>query len=349
MARKIDRRLSPEQASLIHKSRTLKSGKVHYRLDNATLVALVAFIERDIRGKKVLRSLPKQARQKCDYYSCDPEFNEVRRACRAVDFTKIFLEAKKKIDGFERVFETLCELHKRRLKMKNIRATKAMPSASELSFRGLLAEPGVPADILATQLSVGKYFYDLDNRQAQESALLFNLIVANCLGGKQHTGKTSPIMCAENNYRGRAVDCIKGQRAYDFKARLTEAPSRRARLSDEIKFPRDCNLSGYTPILLAFHQDPGVSTQRLIDAYERYGGMVMIGNDAWFHIRKEAGPAMSKFLDKYVISRLSEIEAVDRPALDMTFRMRETYNDYVYRDGRGPSRRVRVRPAASCA
>lgn len=333
MPRKTNSRLSPAQAKLIAKARVLGNGKDGIRLNDVTMAAAVGFLERDLARPGVLASLPDWARPTGDFHAADPLFASLKPDA-PFDLEAIFIEAADIIEDSDRAIQSLCEIVKRKQKVVTSLAAQPLPQINGIAFRTLLDDGVLSPTASSSYARWRKFLYDIDNRIAQQTAYAYTAVIRNCLRGRTVAGRHSPIRRTDDNYARRLVDCLVGDRAYDFKGRLTEAPSRRARFDDELAFPRDCYVAGYRPFLLSFAQQPGERAEELVDAYARNGGEALIGDAAWAHLRAEAGPVMSRFLDHYVTAKVEAVCAHDDTVLDMTIRMRRNRLEVVL-DGAG--------------
>lgn len=343
MPKSRDTRLSGTQAALIKRCRSLKSTKTKVELSDADLAGVIGFLERDLGKPGAISVLPDGARPRQSYYETPPSMPEFAKPERAkVNLPEIFQQAAQEIEDFERVFECLCEIHKRRVKFAQIRETQPLPQIDELAPRGMLEFGLASPEATAALLRLRKHFYDIDNRAAQETAFLFMKIAAHAMGGTRHTSRTSPIRRSTGSRQRRPVDFIVGNSAYDFKCRMTEAPSRRARFHDELLFPRDCNVSGYRPVLLALHKLEGERSEQLLDAYQRYGGTAYTGEDAWRHLKDSSGPMMSMFLEHYVLGHISRISQAAEGPMDMKITIRDGYIKYSITGANGKTERVRI-------
>ena len=337
MPRKSNNHLTPGQRRLIARARKLGAGKTATKLDDASLAGVMGFLERDLAEPGAIRSLPDRARPSKGYFETDPLFPALRRDIR-FNLEQAYLEALEVMEDFERAFECLCEIQLRRVKF----ATQPLPAISSIAYRGLLEDGILSTSATSTMMRLRKHLYDIDNRAAQEAAYMHMKIIAHALRGRSFTSRNSPIRKSADLFKRRSVDCIVGNRAYDFKGRLTEAPSKRARFEDELMFPRDCSISGHQPVLLAFNQEPGERSTRLIEAYQRYEGLALIGDDAWNHLRQEAGPVMTRFIDTYMIEPMEVLTELEEEPMDMTVRVRPGYIDYVFKRPAGRVQRLRV-------
>jgi hypothetical protein len=209
-------------------------------------------------------------------------------------------------------FRNLCELHKRRVKFKTILENQAFPQIDQIVPRSLLEFGLRPSEALASWLVWRKWFYDIDNRSAQETGYLFEPILASSLGGISYGAKNSPVKRQTDSSRSRQVDCIVDdgitKSAYEFKMRMTIAASGQGRFSEELEFPKDCVFSGYKPILIVLDETPSSRLSEITKVFANHGGECYVGDAAWAHLEEKSGPVMAIFIEKYVKKALSEIE-----------------------------------------
>jgi hypothetical protein len=142
---------------------------------------------------------------------------------------------------------------------------------------------------------------------------LFEPVIAGAIGGIPCSAVRSPIRRSSGS-GGRQVDCLKDDKAYEFKIRITTAASGQGRWGEEVLFPREARNSGYTPILIVLDPTPNPKLAELVKAFEDSGGLAFVGDDAWFHLKNEAGEEMGLFLDKYIRAPLDEVYAALDPA-----------------------------------
>jgi hypothetical protein len=228
----------------------------------------------------------------------------------AGDLGSLILEDVDARDLFERLvhqysdadmyFACLATLHKARLKYETILKTQPLPTLEQVGPRGLLQYGKLSPAALAGLLFWRKWFFDIDNRAGQETGYLFEPVIANAVGGIPVPASKSPIKRHRDSNKGRQVDCLLGNQAYEFKIRVTIAASGQGRWREELYFPIDCKESGYTPILVVLDSTPNPKLMELEDAFVRQGGAAYKGADAWEHLDKLAGPTMSLFLENYV-------------------------------------------------
>lgn len=99
---------------------------------------------------------------------------------------------------------------------------------------------------------------------------------------------------------GLQVDCIRDQKAYEFKIRVTIASSGQGRWQEELEFPADARSSNYMPVLVVLDATPNPKLAQLEAAFVDARGEVYKGAAAWAHLDDVAGPTMAVFLEKYV-------------------------------------------------
>jgi hypothetical protein len=201
----------------------------------------------------------------------------------------------------------LASLHKARLKYRKVLATQPFARMDQVGPRGLLQFGLIEVPALAALLVWRKWLYDIDNRAAQDTGYLVEPVIAGALGGTPYSARVSPIKRASDPRKGRQVDCIKNDYAYEFKLRMTIAASGQGRWAEEIGFAEDVRSSGYIPVLVVL--DPTESTKlvQLKANFEAAGGHCYIGDEAWQHLYAEAQPDMRAFLGKYVETPLRSL------------------------------------------
>ena len=206
-------------------------------------------------------------------------------------------------------FESLATLHKARLKYERILETQAVPNLDQVGPRGLLQYGGMNPRMLAGFLLWRKWIFDIDNRAGQETGYLFEPIIAAAIGGVPASARKSPVRRWKDGNRGRQVDCLRENRAYEIKIRMTIAASGQGRWGEELEFPEDCRQSGYVPVLVVLDPTPSSKLDELRAVFLNAGGDVHVGQDAWAHLRDLAGPTMARFLEQYVHDPLQELLA----------------------------------------
>jgi hypothetical protein len=224
----------------------------------------------------------------------------------------------------------LASIHKARLKYRQVLASQQFSSMDQVAPRGLLQYGQLTPTALAGLLVWRKWLYDLDNRAAQDTGYLFEPVIAGAIGGTPVSASRSPIRRLGRG-GGRQVDCIKGFIAYEIKIRITIAASGQGRWAEELSFPEEARESGFEPVLVVLDPTANPKLSELTAAFLEAGGRVYLGDDAWAHLRAEAGPGMARFLEKYIRMPLEEIYfAFDdgESVPDLTLSDRGTHVDF---------------------
>jgi len=212
-----------------------KSTNLPITLTECELVKLIGVIYKDTnKVDKLDKSLSNLIVPEQDYYETESVwFEESFIFPISFDLIEIFQKGILDIKDFKTYLSCLSSLHKRRKKYAMILSAQPIPKMIQVSPRSLIEYGGMQPDALASWLTWRKWFYDLDNRSAQETGYLFEPILASALGGEAKGSKNSPIKRTEDASKGRQVDCWrvvtsqKGIRkeAYEFKLRVTIAAS----------------------------------------------------------------------------------------------------------------------------
>ena len=223
----------------------------------------------------------------------------------------------------------LAALHKARLKYRRVLASQPFARMDQVGPRGLLQYGIVEVPALAALLVWRKWIFDIDNRAAQDTGYLVEPVIAGALGGIPYTARNSPIKRTQDSGRGRQVDCIKDNFAYEFKLRITIAASGQGRWGEEISFAEDCRRSGYTPVLVVLDPTESIKLRQLKRVFELAGGLCFIGDEAWSYLYEQAQPDMRRFLEKYVEHPLTSLfealpEEGDLPSLEV-----HDHGDYI--------------------
>ncbi|MBZ9806953.1 hypothetical protein [Mesorhizobium sp. ESP-6-2] len=313
-----DVRLSLEQSKRLTRVRALGTGRdINITLSDGELAKLLRVIVTDLERSDLfegLPSLPEEANG--DYYAIPLKWFETE--AEHPDLVANYVRLAASLADFETYFECLCELHKRRRKYAVILSAQPLPTMVQVSPRSLMEYGGLRVDALASWLTWRKWFYDIDNRAAQETGYLFEPILASSLGGTRASAGSSPIRRRSDQRKGRQVDCIVGKDAYEFKLRVTIAASGQGRFGEELAFAEDCRASGYRPVLLVLDPTPNPRLSDLKSAFERHGGVAFIGEAAWAHIREQAGPTMATFVERYVHLPIAQIDHNSATLLDLS-------------------------------
>jgi hypothetical protein len=287
------------------------------------LAKIIGLVARDIEKTAVFREhFPDIWGNICpntDYYSLDPKwFTENSVDVEPEQLIKL-LDIGEAIDeDFLTYLRCLTELHKRRRKYGLILERQPLPTMVQVSPRALMEYgPAFPTEALASWLTWRKFFYDLDNRSAQETGYLFEPILAAAIGGEPMSAKEKVVHRAEDPSKGRQVDCwIVGADgvplAYELKLRVTTAASGQGRFGEELSFAADCKASGVKPILVVLDPTENDKLTDLQAAYRKVGGKCYVGDAAWVHLEEAAGPTMAAFIEKYVRRPVGEISEFEK-------------------------------------
>jgi hypothetical protein len=305
-------RLSAEQSQLLTRLLTIaKTANMKAVMDASELARLIAIVVTDI-GKAVefQKTFPTHwpnIAPPSDYYSVPVDwFAEEDKSITIFDVVDMLEVGRSLDDDFHTYLRCLAELHKRRRKYGLILQRQPLPTMVQVSPRALMEYgPDFPPEALASWLSWRKFFYDLDNRSAQETGYLFEPILAAAIGGEPKSAKTRVVRRSDDASKGRQVDCWKVRAdgiplAYELKLRVTIAASGQGRFGEELSFALDCKNSGAKPILVVLDPTENEKLTDLQAAYLAEGGEAFIGPAAWQHLEDEAGPTMAEFIDRYV-------------------------------------------------
>lgn len=317
-AQRRDVRLTLEQSQLLNRARVLGQGRaLPILLSDSELSKIAAVILSDLGHSELAKKFPAlPSDSHGSYYQIDLGWFSQAENCE--EFVAAYLSAVTSIRDFETYFACLCELHKRRRKFEMILAAQPVPRMLQVAPRALLEFGTLASPALASWMIWRKWFYDIDNRAAQETGYLFEPVLVAALGGVSFGARVSPIKRSSDMTKGRQVDCIVGRDAYEFKLRVTIAASGQGRFREELDFAKDCRESGYNPILLVLDPTPSTRLTDLKAEFERYGGGAFIGGEAWDHIDREAGPIMATFVERYVRKPIAEMDTFSKELLNFT-------------------------------
>lgn len=317
-------RLSAENSQRLTRLLTItKTANMKAVMDPMELARVVAIVASDIGKATELRTtfpnLWASIEPQTDYYSTPVEwFTEVGGSITNFDIIDMLDWGQSVDEDFVTYLRCLTELHKRRRKYGLILQRQPLPTMVQVSPRALM-EYGqdFPPEALASWLSWRKFFYDLDNRSAQETGYLFEPILASAIGGEPKSARTRVVRRSEDNAKGRQVDCWKvlpdgTALAYELKLRVTIAASGQGRFAEELSFAVDCQQSGAKPILVVLDPTENDKLTGLQAAYRDVGGEAYVGVEAWRHLEAEAGPTMAAFIDRYVRTPVDAVTAFER-------------------------------------
>lgn len=305
--------LTKAQASIWQKARSLGSGEQAVALTDEMCTYLVARIAADL---DLLESFKELRSEPAEFFTREPL---ATLAIRSHDCKSLFERLVTINNDGDVYFACLAALQKARLKYERILSTQPIPTLEQVGPRGLLQYGKLTGEALAAFLFWRKWFFDIDNRAGQETGYLFEPIIAYAIGGTPCPASRSPVKRAANPNKGRQVDCLVDNRAYELKIRVTIAASGQGRWQEELDFPVDCRMSGYTPVLVCMDSTPNPKLDALETAFREQKGEVYIGEAAWQHLDVMAGETMSIFLEKYV----------RRPIQDLLDRAQDHLPDFV--------------------
>lgn len=316
MRRSRDGRLTLEQSAFLTGVRTMgMATALPVYLSDTELARLAGVIVRDIGldpGACGTIAPPEEAN---GYYDCPLDW--FSGGADDTDFVPVYLACQEVIPDFDTYLRALAGLHKRRRKYSAILSKQPLPKMVQIAPRALLEYGIIASPALASWLTWRKWFYDIDNRAAQETGYLFEPILASALGGISHGSRGSPVRRRNDRAKGRQVDCIVDRTAYEFKLRVTIAASGQGRFGEELDFAEDCRRSGYKPVLLVLDPTPSHRLGDLAGEYARVGGEAFIGDQAWMHLESQAGPTMATFVEKYVRRPIAEVDRFSSPLLNL--------------------------------
>ena len=293
--------LTQAQKSNWERARALGAGRQSVRLTDDMCRYLIARVADDL---EILHFFPEFPRNIFGVYTQKNIRELVLEGPSAVSLFERLIELSPDADTY---FACLASLHKARLKYQAILETQPIPNIEQVGPRGLLQYGTMSPAGLGALLFWRKWFFDIDNRAGQETGYLFEPVIASAVGGTPIPAARSPVRRIRDNSKGRQIDCLIGEHAYEIKVRVTIAASGQGRWGEELEFPVDCNASGYKPILVVLDSTENPKLTALSRAFYDNGGEVYIGGDAWAHLVSLAGDTMSLFVEKYVREPLDHI------------------------------------------
>ncbi len=286
--------LSKSQQAIWAKARSLGAGDQAVALTDGICSYLIARIAKDL---ELMSKFPEFPEEVGDFF--EPN-----------DLDALTLDAENPKELFDRLiqcnrdadmyFACLSSLHRARLKYEGILETQPMPTLEQIGPRGLLQYGKLSPSSLVSLLFWRKWFFDIDNRAGQETGYLFEPVIAYAVGGTPVPARKSPVKRHKDNSKGRQIDCLLENKAYEVKIRVTIAASGQGRWREELDYPVDCKNSGFQPVLLVLDGTENPKLEELVKAFKSQGGEVFLGEAAWNHLDDLAGETMSVFLEKYV-------------------------------------------------
>ena len=295
--------LSQSQKSLIEKARNVGGSDMAVPLDDAACSYLLARLAHDLN---LAAQHPEASSPIAPFFETMP-VSSLR--LDGIEFLPLAERVFASMPDADTYFSCLAALHKARLKFERILQRQPFSTMDQIGHRGLLQFGSMSPTALVAFLAWRKWFYDTDNRAAQETGYLFEPILAAAIGGTPASAARSPVRRSDDSTKGRQVDCVKGRVAYEFKLRVTIAASGQGRWDRELMFPQDCKSSNYKPVLVVLDATDNSRLAELTAAFSAAGGEAYIGDDAWQMLESEAGPVMAVFLERYVRAPLNELLA----------------------------------------
>lgn len=313
--------LTQAQKTTIQRVKTAGGGTLGVSLKDAECSYLLAVIARDLGLQD---KLPELLQQPFPEFFEEPDIEKL--ILPDVPFQRSVEQLFMLVDDADTYFQCLGTLYKSRLKYSRILEYQPLPTMDQIGPRALLQYGQMSADNLAAWMFWRKWIYDIDNRAAQETGYLFQPIIASAIGGASFSSRTSPIRRRQDVSKGRQVDCIRDQLAYEIKIRVTIAASGQGRWREELDFPTDCRFSGYTPVLVVLDPTPNPKLDELVRSFQAQGGDAYIGDAAWAHFEQAAGPVMAVLLEKYVRKPLESVfDAAPAALPDLLLRMEQDH------------------------
>lgn len=306
------KRLSAERSQQLTRLLTItKTANMRALMEASELAKVVALVVVDIgKSAEMARAFPElwpRIAPQHEYYATAVDWFIVPDAAVTSFDVVNMLDVGSSLDeDFMTYLKCLAELHKRRRKYGLILQRQPLPTMVQVSPRALMEYGSeFPPEALASWLTWRKFFYDLDNRSAQETGYLFEPILAAAIGGEPKSARERVVRRTDDPSKGRQVDCWKvlpdgTPLAYELKLRVTIAASGQGRFGEELSFARDCQSSDAKPILVVLDPTENDKLTGLQAAYREAGGAAYVGDAAWDHLENEAGATMASFIERYV-------------------------------------------------
>jgi hypothetical protein len=304
--------LTKAQATIWQKVKALGTGEQAVVLTDGMCSYLLARMVFDLEQQQKFPNLPANVPA---LFTNQPA-SEL--ALTGIDAKALFESVVAAIPDADTYFACLAALQKARLKYERILSTQPIPTLEQVGPRALLQYGKLSSRALVSLLFWRKWFFDIDNRAGQETGYLFEPVIAYAIGGTPAPSKRSPVKRHRDKTKGRQVDCIIDDRAYELKIRVTIAASGQGRWQEELDFPIDCRKSGFKPVLVCMDGTRNPKLAALEAAFRKQRGEVYIGEDAWTHLESLAGPTMSKFIERYVRGPIQTLLAQgEKPLLEL--------------------------------
>lgn len=316
-------RLSAEKSKQLTRLITItKTANMKAVMDPSELAKIIALVATDIGVAGAMSDafplLWESIAPKAEYYSLSIDwFTEPDVTITTFDVVDLLGCGESLDEDFLTYLKCLIELHKRRRKYGLILQRQPFPTMVQVSPRALMEYgPEFDPEALASWLTWRKFFYDLDNRSAQETGYLFEPILASAIGGEPKSARERVVRRSGDQSKGRQVDCWKimpdgTALAYELKLRVTIAASGQGRFAEELSFAEDCRASGVKPVLVVLDPTENGKLTGLQAAYREVGGEAYVGEAAWEHLEYEAGPTMAAFIERYVRTPVNAVTAFE--------------------------------------
>lgn len=300
------------QGAIWEKARTLGAGDQAVALSDETCAYLLGRVVLDLKRGRDFPEIPQ------DLSSFFSSKSPTDLVLPGIESKALFERVVAAIPDADTYFACLAALQKARLKYERILKTQPMPTLEQVGPRALLQYGTLASDALVSLLFWRKWFFDIDNRAGQETGYLFEPVIAYAVGGTPAPAKKSPVKRHRDRKKGRQVDCIIADCAYEFKIRVTIAASGQGRWQEELDFPIDCRKSGFKPVLVCMDGTRNPKLHSLEAAFRKQKGDVYVGAQAWSHLESLAGDTMAIFIERYVRGPIqSLINEGDKPLMEL--------------------------------
>lgn len=189
-------RLSAERSQQLTRLLTITStANMRALMAASELAKVIALVAVDIgKGQQMDRAFPAlwpRLAPPAEYYALGVDWFTTEDATVSTFDVVDLLDAGMELDqDFMTYLGCLTKLHQRRRKYGLILQRQPLPTMVQVSPRALMEYgPDVPPEALASWLTWRKFFYDLDNRSAQETGYLFEPILAAAIGGEPKSAR----------------------------------------------------------------------------------------------------------------------------------------------------------------
>ncbi len=304
--------ITKAQAAIWQKAKALGAGGQAVALSDEMCNYLLARIVLDLQEQARFPEVPSNL---LPLFTKEPASKLVLTGMDSKAFYESVLAV---IPDADTYFACLAALQKARLKYERILSTQPIPTLEQVGPRALLQYGRLSSRALVSWLFWRKWFFDIDNRAGQETGYLFEPVIAYAIGGTPAPSKRSPVKRRGDKSKGRQVDCIIDERAYEIKIRVTIAASGQGRWQEELDFPSDCRSSGFKPVLVCMDGTRNAKLDALETAFVKEKGEVFIGDQAWAHLENLAGDTMAQFIERYVRGPIQTLLAEgEKPLLEL--------------------------------